>query len=51
MDGISLTIADIKSGGFSICIIPHTAEVTTLWEKQSGDKVNIEFDMLLKGAY
>jgi len=51
VDGISLTIADIKSGGFSICIIPHTAEVTTLWEKQSGDKVNIEFDMLLKGAY
>ena len=51
VDGISLTIADIKSGGFSVCIIPHTAKATTLWKKQSGDKVNIEFDMLLKGAF
>ncbi|MFH0940271.1 MAG: riboflavin synthase [Candidatus Omnitrophota bacterium] len=50
VDGISLTIADKKSGGFSVCIIPHTAKATTLWKKQSGDKVNIEFDMLLKGA-
>ncbi|MEK7849608.1 MAG: riboflavin synthase [Candidatus Omnitrophota bacterium] len=50
VDGISLTIADIKSGGFSVCIIPHTAKSTTLWKKQAGDKVNIEFDMLIKGA-
>ena len=50
VDGISLTIADIQSGGFSVCIIPHTAKATTLWKKQAGDKVNIEFDMLLKAA-
>ncbi len=50
VDGISLTVADIKNGGFSVCIIPHTARATTLWKKQAGDKVNVEFDMLLKGA-
>jgi riboflavin synthase len=50
VDGISLTIADIKSGGFSVCIIPHTAKATTLLKKQAGDKVNVEVDMLLKGA-
>lgn len=48
VDGISLTIADIKAGGFSVCLIPHTARETTLGAKHSGDRVNIELDMLLK---
>lgn len=48
VDGISLTIADVKSGAFSVCIIPHTAKVTTLGIKRIGDKVNVELDMLAK---
>lgn len=50
VDGISLTIADVKAGGFSVCIIPHTAHETTLGAKRSGDRVNIELDMLLKSC-
>lgn len=48
VDGISLTIADVKSGAFSVCVIPHTVQVTTLGNKQAGDRVNIELDMLAK---
>lgn len=48
LDGISLTVADKKSGGFCVCIIPHTAAVTTLKKKHAGDRVNVEFDMLMK---
>lgn len=48
VDGISLTIADVRSGGFSVCLIPHTVRETTLVDKHAGDKVNIELDMLLK---
>ena len=48
VDGISLTIAATGSGAFSVCIIPHTAEVTTLGSKHAGDKVNVELDMLAK---
>ncbi len=48
VDGISLTIVDVKNGAFSVCIIPHTAQVTTLGCKSAGDKVNVEVDMLAK---
>lgn len=48
VDGISLTIADMKAGTFNIFIIPHTLENTTLKAKGPSDKVNIEFDILAK---
>jgi riboflavin synthase len=48
VDGISLTIADVGQGGFSVCIIPHTAKMTTLDKKHAGDRVNVELDMLAK---
>lgn len=48
IDGISLTVAGIKSGAFCVYIIPHTARVTTLGFKNSGDRVNIELDILSK---
>jgi riboflavin synthase len=48
VDGISLTIARVKGGGFSVCIIPHTASATTLGNTHAGQKVNIELDMLAK---
>ena len=48
MDGISLTVAELFRGGFRIWIIPHTHEVTALRERQVGDVVNLEADMLGK---
>lgn len=51
VSGISLTISNIKSGTFSVCIIPHTAKATTLGKMKTGDKVNIEVDMLAKKRF
>ena len=48
VDGISLTIADIKENKFAIALIPHTLKITTLGLKNIGDKVNIEVDYLGK---
>jgi len=48
VDGVSLTVVSKKSGIFSVYIIPHTLNNTTLSFKGPSDKVNIEFDMLLK---
>ena len=48
VDGISLTIVDIKNNKFSIALIPHTLKVTTLGFKDIGDIVNIEIDYLGK---
>ncbi|MCX5695567.1 MAG: riboflavin synthase [Candidatus Omnitrophica bacterium] len=48
LDGISLTIAGRKSNVFSVYIIPHTFVNTTLSFKGPSDKVNVEFDLLVK---
>ena len=48
VDGISLTVADCRSGRLSISIIPHTLEQTTLKELKVSDAVNIEFDVVAK---
>ncbi len=48
VDGISLTIADIKNNRFAIALIPHTLKITTLGSKKINDKVNIEIDYLGK---
>ncbi len=48
MDGISLTVVDIKNNLASICLIPHTIEITNFKTKNIGDKVNIETDILGK---
>ena len=48
VDGVSLTVAGVKDDSFSVYIIPHTAQVTTLGAKKTGDKVNLETDMLGK---
>ena len=48
IDGISLTVASLEVGSFSIAVIPHTAEVTTLGSKQVGAIVNVEVDVLAK---
>ena len=48
VDGISLTVAALERGTFSVYLIPLTAQVTTLGTKRPGESVNIECDMLLK---
>lgn len=48
VDGISLTISSLRSNTFSVHVIPHTLDNTTLGFKGPSDKVNIEFDILVK---
>jgi len=48
VDGISLTVAAVQKKSFRIWIIPHTFEVTALRERQVGDAVNLEADLLGK---
>ena len=48
VDGTSLTVAAVHPDGFSIAVIPHTAEVTTLGRKGPGDRVNLEVDVIAK---
>jgi riboflavin synthase len=48
VDGISLTVAELKQDSFTIWIIPHTLEVTNLSKAKAGGLVNLEFDMLAK---
>ena len=48
IDGISLTVVDIKNNLASVCLIPHTMEKTNFKIKNVGDKVNIETDILGK---
>ena len=48
IDGISLTEVDVDGDKFSVSLIPHTLEITTLGTKKKGDRVNIETDVLSK---
>lgn len=48
VDGVSLTIAALRDGSFDVAVIPHTFTQTTLGERRSGDRVNIEVDVLGK---
>jgi riboflavin synthase len=50
VDGISLTIAEISQGSFSIAVIPETWNKTTLNKVRIGDKVNIETDIIVKAV-
>jgi len=48
VDGISLTVVEVRGDAFTVSIIPHTAAVTTLGFKQPGDTVNLEADVIGK---
>jgi riboflavin synthase len=48
IDGISLTVAEVRPESFTVWIIPHTLAVTNLRAKRAGDFVNLEFDLLAK---
>ena len=48
VDGISLTVVDDLDDGFTVAIVGHTQEVTTLSTKGRGDRVNVEVDVTAK---
>ena len=48
IDGISLTVAKVYADAFAVSIIPHTAGETTLLTKRSGERVNLECDIVGK---
>ncbi len=58
IDGVSLTVVDVggpggssstlENSGFTLWLIPHTLEVTTLGELEVGSKVNVEADLIAK---
>lgn len=50
VDGISLTMCDVRDSSFAVAVIPHTFDVTTLSRRSPGDPVNIEVDMLARYA-
>ncbi|MFT9078143.1 riboflavin synthase [Ethanoligenens sp.] len=48
IDGISLTVAGVSENDFSVSVIPHTAQNTTLGKKRVGNTVNLENDCIGK---
>jgi len=50
IDGISLTVAAVRPGGFAVALIPTTLARTTIRGKKIGAKVNIETDMIARSV-
>ncbi len=48
VDGVSLTVAAMTEGSFSVALIPHTLDFTTLGLRKPGDTVNLENDVIAK---
>lgn len=48
LDGCSLTVCDVNESSFAVWLIPHTIARTNLVDRQVGQKVNLEFDLLAK---
>jgi len=48
VDGVSLTVNEVDGNRFGVNLIPHTIEVTTFRDKQVGDSVNIEVDLIAR---
>ena len=48
LDGISLTVVKVVNSSFTISVIPYTLENTNLQERETGDSVNLEVDILAK---
>jgi riboflavin synthase len=48
VEGVSLTIAALDDEAFTVALVPHTREVTTLGRVAEGDELNLEVDMLAK---
>ena len=50
LDGVSLTVNDVAGDEFSVHIIPHTLAVTTFGAVKTGDKLNLEIDVMARYA-
>lgn len=48
IDGISLTVAETHKNGFMVSLIPHTLESTSLFQRNVGESVNLETDIIGK---
>jgi len=48
IDGVSLTVNSVAGKIFSVCLIPHTLESTTLGSLECGGRVNIEVDLIAR---
>ena len=48
VDGVSLTLVDVEPDRFSVALIPHTLQVTSLGQRPIGSRVNLETDILAK---
>jgi len=48
IDGVSLTVNEVDGSKFSVCLIPHTLEITTLGGLGTGDEVNLEVDLIAR---
>ena len=50
LDGVSLTVNEVTDETFSVLIIPHTLNVTTLGGWRDGSEVNLEVDLMARYA-
>jgi riboflavin synthase len=50
LDGVSLTVNTVQDVVFSVLIIPHTLQVTTLGDRTAGSEVNLEVDLMARYA-
>lgn len=48
VEGVSLTVKAVRSGGFDVALIPYTLRHTTLGRKSVGESVNLEVDLVAK---
>jgi len=48
VDGVSLTVNEVEGSRFTVCLIPHTLEVTTLGRLSAGDEINLEVDLIAR---
>jgi len=48
VDGVSLTVMDVSETAFTVSLIPHTGDVTTLAQARVGTRVNLECDVVAK---
>jgi len=50
LDGVSLTVNEVGEDAFSLLLIPHTLQVTTLGALRAGDRANLEVDLMARYA-
>ncbi len=48
VDGISLTVSELRKTSFGVAVIPHTLAMTNLGGRRVGDNVNLEVDLIAK---